>query len=275
MTTRKNCLFSNAPGLVLRFLALLAIICAALPFTAASAAETTPPPKTSYPFESGERLTYNLSWSNIITAGTAVMEVRKEQKPGYGEVFRFTSTARSVGVVDTFYPVRDRIESVFDPRAEASLSYTLDQSHGKRKKRREYIFDQVGHKVAFTENGIKAIFDAPPQVQDALSSLYYVRISDELIPGRRITVHVFDGGKNWSVEIYVLAKEKIKTPAGTFDTIKVRTYPKYEGIFMHTGEIYIWFTDDARRIPVLMKSTITIGSIMATLTKLETGGEAR
>ena len=84
-------------------------------------------------------------------------------------------------------------------------------------------------------------------------------------------VDVHDGGKNWSVEIQTLGKEKITTPAGEFNTIKVKTYPKYEGVFMHKGEIYIWLTDDARKIPVLMKSIITIGSIVATLTNIEDG----
>ena len=40
---------------------------------------------------------------------------------------------------------------------------------------------------------------------------------------------------------------------------------------MHKGEIMIWLTDDARRVPVLMKSTISIGSIVATLTEMEAG----
>jgi len=73
----------------------------------------------------------------------------------------------------------------------------------------------------------------------------------------------------------VLARERIKTPVGEFDTIKVKTYPKYEGVFMHKGEIFIWLTDDSRRVPVLMKSTITIGSIVATLTEMKLGDESQ
>lgn len=40
---------------------------------------------------------------------------------------------------------------------------------------------------------------------------------------------------------------------------------------MNKGEIFIWLTDDSRRVPVLMKSTISIGSIMTTLTKMKPG----
>jgi Protein of unknown function (DUF3108) len=63
----------------------------------------------------------------------------------------------------------------------------------------------------------------------------------------------------------------VKTPAGKFATIKVRIFPKYEGVFMNKGEIFIWLTDDSRKVPVLMKSTIAIGSIVSTLTKMEPG----
>jgi hypothetical protein len=88
-------------------------------------------------------------------------------------------------------------------------------------------------------------------------------------------IDVHDGGKNWSVEIQTLGREKLKTPLGEFDTIKIRTYPKYEGVFMHKGEIFIWLTDDARKVPLLMKSKIAIGSIIATLTELQQGEEAQ
>jgi hypothetical protein len=75
------------------------------------------------------------------------------------------------------------------------------------------------------------------------------------------------------VEVETLGRETVKTPAGKFSTIKVRTFPKYEGVFMNKGEISIWLTDDSRKIPVLMKSTIAIGSIVSTLTGMTLGDE--
>jgi hypothetical protein len=111
----------------------------------------------------------------------------------------------------------------------------------------------------------------PERVQDALSSLYYLRTRSDLIVGKPIVVDVHDSGKTWAVEIQTLGREKITTPAGEFDTVKIITPPRYEGVFMNRGEITIWLTNDARRVPVLMKSTISIGSIVATLTEIESG----
>ena len=108
-------------------------------------------------------------------------------------------------------------------------------------------------------------------MQDALSSLYYLRTRKDLVVGKTTIIEVHDSGKNWSVEVQVLGREKVTTPAGEFATIKVRTFPRYEGVFMNNGEIFVWLTDDSRRVPVLMKSTISIGAIVTTLTKMERG----
>ncbi len=247
-----------------------------LPSGTVSAAESlaASPARSHNPFNPGERLTYSISWSKIISAGTAVMEVKKEKAGGGREVFRFISTARTIGMVDSVYPVRDTVQSLFDPRTMESMSYSLNQSHGKRKKRRELVFDHEAGEVTFTENGRKETVAITRQTQDALSSLYYLRTKRDFIVGTPIVFDIHDGGKNWSVEVYVLGREKLKTPLGEFDTIKVKTYPKYEGVFMHKGEIFIWLTDDSRKVPVLMKSTITIGSIVSTLTEMKLGDEA-
>ena len=242
-----------------------------------SAEEQTTP--TIFPrilaFAPGETLTYEISWSKIVTAGIAVMEVKEERLPNGRKVFRFVATSRSVGLVDKFYPVNDRVESLFDPRIRQSLSFSINESHGKRRRRRSLTFDHAGRTVVSTVN------DDPPKtmtipdgVQDALSSLFYLRTMKDFTIGKSHVIKVNDSGKNWSVEVFTLGREKVKTPAGEFNTIKVKTFPRYEGVFMNKGEIFIWLTDDSRKIPVLMKSMISIGSIVTTLTDMKLGENA-
>ena len=223
-------------------------------------------------FMPGETLTYEISWSNIVTAGTAVMEVKGEKLPNGRNVLRFIASSHSVGLVDAVYPVNDRVESLFDPQIMQTLSFNLSESHGKRKRRRSLTFDHAGRTVVSRlNNDPPQTLNIPAPVQDALSSLFYLRTQDDFTIGRTHVIEVHDSGKNWSVEVHTLAREKVKTPAGEFDTIKVKTFPKYEGVFMNKGEIFIWLTDDSRKLPVLMKSTIAIGSIMTTLTDMKLG----
>jgi hypothetical protein len=47
-----------------------------------------------------------------------------------------------------------------------------------------------------------------------------------------------------------------------------------EGPFGKSGAIHIWLTDDERKLPVLMKSKVKIGSFVARLVGLTDGGGA-
>ncbi|MFM8552322.1 MAG: DUF3108 domain-containing protein [Nitrospiraceae bacterium] len=39
----------------------------------------------------------------------------------------------------------------------------------------------------------------------------------------------------------------------------------FQGIFLNEGNIRIWLTNDSRRVPVVMKAKVKIGSVVATL----------
>jgi hypothetical protein len=224
----------------------------------------------NHAFSVGEKLTYSVSWSTVIEAGIAVLEVKKGEEVDGKPTYELLSNTRSVGALDLFYPVRDSVESVIDGCGLYSLSFRLQESHGKKKRQRTMDYDRAKGIVRVSvNNGTPTIYPVPDRIQDALSSLYYVRTRDDFVAGKSIVVDVHDGDKTYAVEVQVMGKEHVKTPAGEFDTIKVKTYPKYEGVFMHKGEIYMWLTDDARKIPVLMKSEISIGSIVATLVDIQ------
>ncbi len=226
----------------------------------------------NHAFAPGEKLTFSVSWSTIIEAGIATMEVKAGKTAEGRPTYELLSNTHSVGVLELVFPVRETVQSIIDAQELYSLEFHLKESQGKRKRQRDMIFDQTSHTVSESVNNERPeTFPVPPSVQDAFSSLYYVRTRTDFVIGKTILVDVHEGGKNFAVEIQVLGREKIRTPAGEFATIKVRTYPKYEGVFTNKGEIFIWFTDDERKIPVLMKSTISIGSIVATLTKMEGG----
>lgn len=253
----------------MRLFVALIMACTALLAAQPAPAEQVNNVKTvNHAFGSGERLAYTISWSDFLRAGKAVMEVRADKTPEGRDVFRLVSNARSAGLVSAFYPVKDTVQSTMDAEGLYSLSYSLDQKHGRRTKQRRLSFDQAQGTVTIVSDGVTETHETPSRVQDALSALYYLRTRDDLRPGNSLHIDVFDGGKNWAVEVRVFGREKVETVLGPVDAIKIATYPKYEGVFLHKGEIMIWLTDDEKRIPVLMKSKISIGSIIATLTEM-------
>ncbi len=210
-----------------------------------------------------EKLTYSVYWSGI-KAGSASLEV--ENTP---EGIRIMSRATSAPVISIFYKVEDIAQSILYPDGYPS-SYTLKISEGKHRRDKTTLFgtksDKEPQKVMYSnklENETMK-FNLEKQTFDPLSGFYAIR-KRQLVVGQSEFIDIFDSKKLWSVEVQILRKQHISTPAGEFDTIVVKPLLQSEGIFMKKGEIYIWLTDDEQKVPVMMKSKVKIGSIIAKL----------
>lgn len=221
------------------------------------------PSQGTLPFAPGERLVYDVRYLGVRT-GTAVLAVLDAITLNGQEVYPLLSTAQSGDFASAFYPVNDRVESYLNVKGLYSDAIKVNLHEGGKNRKKQIAFDQVEHKATQVQDGKREVFDIPPNVNDSLSSLYIFRTAT-LTVGSSVFIDVHDSGKNWKLEIAVLGKEAVTTPIGTFDTIKVQATPRYEGIFFNKGSIFIWVTDDDRKIPVKMKSKIKIGSITTTL----------
>ncbi len=215
------------------------------------------------PFGHGERLVYSIGWYNIV-GGTAELAVEEREYRG-APVYRIMSLAKSNAFVSMFFPVEDRIESLIDRDTLGSLRLDVKQHQGKRRKTRLTEFDQVNHVATMIKNGERKTFDIPQDAQDSLSCLYYFRSLPRFDVGDTVTIDVHESSKNWRLAIVGLNRERIKTAAGEFATIRTRAEVEFEGVFLDRGEVHVWFTDDDRRLPVRMDSKIKIGEISAKL----------
>lgn len=221
------------------------------------------PAAAEVPFGHGERLVYEISWFSLV-GGTASLTVEEADQDGT-PVFRLRSVAKSNAFVSLFFPVEDRIESLVDRETLAALRLDVKQRQGDRRRERLTLFDQVNHTATVVKNGERNVFEIPPSVQDSLSSLYYFRSLPKIGVGETVTIEVHESNKNWRLGIVGLNRERVKTGAGEFDAIRVKAQVEFEGVFLDRGDVYIWFTDDARRLPVRMESKIKIGRISANL----------
>lgn len=216
-------------------------------------------------FGVGEKLYFNINYG-FVNAGTATMEVADLIDYNDHPAFQIVSTAKSNNFFSTFYPVRDRVESIFDAVGLFSWRFEKVLREGSYRQNLKYEFDQMNHKVAYKDDTL----DIASYCQDALSVLYYVR-TQKLEPGKSIFVDNFTDGKNYPLEVKVLRREKVKVEAGDFDCLVVEPLLRSSGIFKHEGRLTVWLTDDRLRMPVQMKSKVVVGSITAELTGYELG----
>lgn len=216
-------------------------------------------------FSIPERLEFEVTYTGI-PAGRAVQEVTQQ-----GDEIHILSTARSADWLKLFFPVDDRIESILIPgvppqKIGVPRVYREKIREGWTRFHKEAAFDREKQQV-LTKDFLKKsekVDKITPLTYDTLSSFYYFR-TVPLQVGVSNYIDIFDCKKLWNTEVQVLRREEVQTPLGKFKTVVIKPVLKSEGIFARTGDMFIWLTDDERRIPVLMKSKVKIGSITATL----------
>ncbi len=229
--------------------------------------EQNPQKSPDLPFTEGEDLIYEISWFGI-PAGTGRLHISERTVKEGREVFHIDYSAVSSDFLSSFYRVEDRAETFMDADGLFPWSFKLKVREGRTKRDVETIFDQIGHKAVFKKDGDKPVeVSIPAAVQDAFSSLYYLRTKN-LIVGEKVIIDVFEDKKNWEVEVNILKKERIKIYSGEADTILVKPLLKYEGIFQRKGDVYIWLTDDEKKIPVQVRTKVIIGSIYAKIVSM-------
>lgn len=216
-------------------------------------------------FGVGEKLVFEISYGPI-KAGTAVMEVKEIVELKGRDCYRVISTAKSNRFFSSFFRVEDRAESFIDVKGIFSWRFEKHLREGKYRADRFAEYDQVHHIV--TTN--KGQMEVPPYVQDVLSALYYVR-TQELAVGQPLFVDNHSGRKLYPLKVKVHRREQVTVPAGTFDCFVTEPILKAGGVFKHKGRIWVWLTADEKRMPVLMKSKVIIGSIDAKLKSYRLG----
>lgn len=223
-------------------------------------------PASPEPFRAGESLRFSVQYG-FIKAGTAWLEVPEVVDWHGHPSWRLVARAESNGFFDKVYKVRNRIESVWDQQRRFSWRYFEDRHEGGYTANDTLTFEPDSGQVRY-KNG--ATYAVPPEVQDALSAFYFTRF--QALPlGGSITFDYHASRKSAPMEVRVLGRQRVKTPAGRFDCIVIEPLLKAGGIFKNKGRLVIWLTDDARRMPVLMRSKVLIGSISVTLQEAKAG----
>jgi hypothetical protein len=235
-----------------------------------SAAVALPDTIAPAPFGPGERFVFSIDYGPV-NAGEASLEVRGLVETGGHACYLIESRASSNRFFSAFYMVRDRVVSHIDVQRLYSRWFAKRLREGDYRQNVEISFDQAAGKAHYADG---RTFDTMPGIHDVLSAFYYVRTLP-LEPGRTYHVDTHSSRKNYPLEVIVHGRERVKVPAGEFDCLVVEPMIIGDGLFQHEGKLTIWMTDDARRMPVLMKTKVKVGSIDASLKEFSAGTPLR
>lgn len=232
-------------------------------------------PEVKAPWMKGERLEFNLCWG-IITAGTATLEV-KPSKDGKTE---FYTLAHDNGALKKLYPVADTIYTRVRNKGLMTEVFRKSLHEGSFHNKSLIRFDRKGEKAWLSDtvfkdpvkHVVKRSADTAVAIQGlehSIMSAFYLVRTMPLTVGDTSRFSAVSGKKRYELKVLVHGREKMKTALGEFNTVKVEPVLDGDGIFNSKGRIFIWLTDDDKRIPVLMQCEIALGSIKAKLVKME------
>jgi hypothetical protein len=225
------------------------------------------PPPQNYHFPDNQTFVYDAEW-RLWNAGTATITMEPD-----GASQKVTGAAISTGFAAVLFTVQDRFESHFDRRTFCSQRLYKHTEEGTRKRDTNILYDYRQHKAVLNERNLRTnevkqqTEDIPSCVTDVLSGVFYVG-SLPLLPNSTHTFPLNDGGKTVDVKATVEGREQIKTTAGTYNTVRVRTEAD-TGAMKKRGSIWIWYTDDANRTPVQMRARAFWGTLNLKLNRVE------
>ena len=214
----------------------------------------------------GEKLTFSVRYG-VVKAGTAVLSMVGKQRVGDRTAYRLEATTTSNAVFDQIYRVRDQLISLMDAQQLTSLYFEKHLREGNYKADQAVRFEDG---MATYQDGRQ--FPIPPRIYDALAAFYRVRAAP-LQVGQEFMLQSHADRKNYPIEVRVTGREEIDAPAGRFHCLKVEPKIRSGAFFKNEGQLILWLTDDARKMPVLMQSKIPVGSISVVLTDYVRPGE--
>jgi hypothetical protein len=226
-----------------------------------------PPPQPSYSFPTKQTLNYAVDW-RVFPAGTGSIHLEQQ-----GDTIKVTGAGETIEALNLLFRVTDKFESSFDRKTGCSYGFSKQTIEGKRQVNTDLKFDYTQHKSFQQEknlvSGITKHEEAqiPSCVTDLLSGIFYAA-SQPMQVGQSFKMPLADAQHTLPVTMKALSREEVKTPSGTYQTIRVQPTAD-SGVVKNKGEIWIWYSDDGRHIPVQMRARLFWGTLTMRLSGIE------
>jgi len=234
------------------------------------AAETPPlgvadPVLLSSAYGGDETFQYDVSWTGGIKIGELLLRISRTASEQ--ELFEIHARVTDYGAFRFFYPVDDTFVTWVQGEQRLPVRYEVEQKEGRGyKAHRLTLYDQERGLARYRKN------DEPEQqfvmagkAHNEFSSFFFTRVLP-FTPDTSVIVPTFADEKRH--EVVVTPREWThfdETLLGSVGVVEVLPRMTFKGLYDKSGDTVIWFTDDACRVPVRIRSKILIGSLTAEL----------
>ena len=212
-------------------------------------------PRAEYPFAVGEKLSYSAKLG-MLTLGSATLEVVSLDTVRGVESFRLRFRLRGK---NAFYSLDDVLESWVGTSDLISRRFVQDFVENDKPKHRLYeIFPDSGY---YRQQGRDTVLATPAEPLDDAGFFYFVRVTP-LQVGRKYSYDRYFRKEKNPVTIEVVKREKMELPDGSkVQCLVLHPVIDTRGLFSKRSDTRIWLTDDARRLPVQVRTKFPFGTI--------------
>jgi hypothetical protein len=213
-----------------------------------------------------EKLVLGVEW-RLIRAGMVTIE----KWP-----FETSVKLESAGIVSTLMRIHDDYRVHFEDSLCATSS-VMESLEGKRHHEADVTYDRNLNHAFFVERDLtdnrilkQAGTDIPNCVSDVTGAFARLR-SMNLGVGQTVQIPVSDGRKFAAVKVTAQEREDVKTPLGVYKAIRYEADLMNGVVYTRKGDVWIWLSDDARKLPVQirLRTTFPISTVTLTLEKEE------
>lgn len=227
---------------------------------------------TNSAFKAGEELTYKVyyNWNFVwLSAGEVTFRVREVN----GE-YHLSAHGSSYKSYDWFFKVRDKYDTYVDKKTLLPRLSIRDVNEGKYSLYDAVTFNRPVGKATSLRGKTKDVatptdYQVNPCAHDILSLLYYARNLNynQMRNGQNIPVTIFIDKEEWNLKVSYLGKDENKKVRnlGRFRTIKLSPQVIEGYVFKKDARLTVWASDDENRIPLVIETPISVGSVKVIL----------
>jgi len=215
--------------------------------------------------------TYDVSWQGIpvATAHVSVSDRTISEQP----YLRVTAQAKTAKVIDLFYKLRFKSESIFSATSLKPVHFYSHQKENSKEKFRQVVFKPSGTiKTVYKKNGElrdTKEFKTENMTLDPISAAFVAR-SLPLRVGLERSFDVFNGKHRYLITFNVIAREHISVGGKERDSFRI--VPTVEKLTDTKGEkrlkhATLWISAGKDRDVLKLESKVLVGRVNVKLAR--------
>ncbi|WP_235294436.1 DUF3108 domain-containing protein [Portibacter lacus] len=223
-------------------------------------------------FGQGEKIVYKVyyNWNFVwLSAGEVTFEVNETDHE-----YRISATGRTYSSYEWFFKVRDYYFTYLDKETLLPHTFIRDVQEGNYTLYDKVNFDQVAQQGTSKRGKTKEeaklqTFEFDNCMHDMLSLIYKMRNLDyeHIGAGKSIPAKMFLDMETYELDIRMKGKvpKKWVKGLGYYNTFQISPELIAGEVFDEDAQMNIWVSDDENKIPLIIESPVSVGSVKVVL----------